>query len=144
MPAGSRPGWRSCSPPGSRRSHGPVPSAVLRHYHQRWPQLMVTLAVGGPQDLDHGSGLSVGAGPGPDRVVSGRVEDRAQVVAAGEAQPLQDAGRLIPDRPDRKSTRLNSSHDQISYAVFCLKKKNKQQFITLTQKKKKIKTKTTT
>src|SRR2546428_10208039 len=27
-------------------------------------------------------------------------------------------------RTDRKSTRLNSSHDQISYAVFCLKKKN--------------------
>src|SRR2546421_2239046 len=26
---------------------------------------------------------------------------------------------------DRKSTRLNSSHDQISYAVFCLKKKNR-------------------
>src|SRR2546428_9092828 len=31
--------------------------------------------------------------------------------------------RLRP-RTDRKSTRLNSSHDQISYAVFCLKKKN--------------------
>src|SRR2546428_3569203 len=29
------------------------------------------------------------------------------------------------DRADRKSTRLNSSHDQISYAVFCLKKKKK-------------------
>src|SRR2546428_8929960 len=28
-----------------------------------------------------------------------------------------------PDMVDRKSTRLNSSHDQISYAVFCLKKK---------------------
>src|SRR2546421_11841502 len=28
---------------------------------------------------------------------------------------------------DRKSTRLNSSHDQISYAVFCLKKKKNQQ-----------------
>src|SRR2546421_8641683 len=27
------------------------------------------------------------------------------------------------NRGDRKSTRLNSSHDQISYAVFCLKKK---------------------
>src|SRR2546427_6785034 len=27
------------------------------------------------------------------------------------------------DREDRKSTRLNSSHSQISYAVFCLKKK---------------------
>src|SRR5206468_7897403 len=31
------------------------------------------------------------------------------------------AGPLV--RRDRKSTRLNSSHDQISYAVFCLKKK---------------------
>src|SRR5438270_12451449 len=29
------------------------------------------------------------------------------------------------DREDRKSTRLNSSHSQISYAVFCLKKKKK-------------------
>src|SRR5256885_11419204 len=29
------------------------------------------------------------------------------------------------ERPDRKSTRLNSSHLVISYAVFCLKKKNK-------------------
>src|SRR2546427_8546447 len=29
-------------------------------------------------------------------------------------------------RADRKSTRLNSSHSQISYAVFCLKKKNPQ------------------
>src|SRR5574340_1526880 len=33
--------------------------------------------------------------------------------------PGRDAG-------DRKSTRLNSSHQKISYAVFCLKKKNKQ------------------
>src|SRR5206468_12986219 len=31
----------------------------------------------------------------------------------------------IQHRLDRKSTRLNSSHDQISYAVFCLKKKKK-------------------
>src|SRR2546428_3686204 len=30
------------------------------------------------------------------------------------------------DASDRKSTRLNSSHDQISYAVFCLKKKHPQ------------------
>src|SRR2546421_5766930 len=30
----------------------------------------------------------------------------------------------LPVFLDRKSTRLNSSHDQISYAVFCLKKKN--------------------
>src|SRR2546427_5690093 len=31
-----------------------------------------------------------------------------------------------PAQPDRKSTRLNSSHSQISYAVFCLKKKKKE------------------
>src|SRR5688572_32494252 len=31
--------------------------------------------------------------------------------------------RVVADRADRKSTRLNSSHSQISYAVFCLKKK---------------------
>src|SRR2546430_7845920 len=35
------------------------------------------------------------------------------------------AARLTPDPGDRKSTRLNSSHSQISYAVFCLKKKKK-------------------
>src|SRR5690242_20929543 len=35
--------------------------------------------------------------------------------------------RLMSDlRPDRKSTRLNSSHMSISYAVFCLKKKKQQ------------------
>src|SRR5206468_11223933 len=33
--------------------------------------------------------------------------------------------RRYATRRDRKSTRLNSSHDQISYAVFCLKKKKK-------------------
>src|SRR2546421_3770672 len=38
----------------------------------------------------------------------------------------QGGGTLVPvpGQVDRKSTRLNSSHDQISYAVFCLKKKN--------------------
>src|SRR5256886_7592058 len=33
-------------------------------------------------------------------------------------------------KSDRKSTRLNSSHSQISYAVFCLKKKNQKHQIT--------------
>src|SRR2546421_2350400 len=37
--------------------------------------------------------------------------------------PGDCAGRIA--EIDRKSTRLNSSHDQISYAVFCLKKKKK-------------------
>src|SRR3989442_8538761 len=49
---------------------------------------------------------------------------RAHLLAgAGRARPV----RVRPERPreerDRKSTRLNSSHVRISYAVFCLKKK---------------------
>src|SRR3712207_7129999 len=40
---------------------------------------------------------------------------------APERLGLRDAGDLL--RGDRKSTRLNSSHANISYAVFCLKKK---------------------
>src|SRR5256886_9816522 len=43
------------------------------------------------------------------------------VLGAGVAQ----VSGLIDTLLDRKSTRLNSSHSQISYAVFCLKKKNK-------------------
>src|SRR5256886_8637464 len=43
-------------------------------------------------------------------------------------QPPTAAGAPVasrcPSARDRKSTRLNSSHSQISYAVFCLKKKN--------------------
>src|SRR2546430_6994100 len=37
----------------------------------------------------------------------------------------RDSRRPSAGRRDRKSTRLNSSHSQISYAVFCLKKKMK-------------------
>src|SRR2546422_6053180 len=37
------------------------------------------------------------------------------------------AGAATPLPADRKSTRLNSSHGYISYAVFCLKKKNKKE-----------------
>src|SRR5437667_8308690 len=52
--------------------------------------------------------------------------------AAARDRPLhrgrvagRPAGRRRERAPDRKSTRLNSSHITISYAVFCLKKKNK-------------------
>src|SRR5206468_11130815 len=41
------------------------------------------------------------------------------------AAELPDSVAPAYDSSDRKSTRLNSSHDQISYAVFCLKKKKK-------------------
>src|SRR2546428_9200899 len=48
--------------------------------------------------------------PGAPSVVAGLVNVRGTLVTVGEG--------------DRKSTRLNSRHDQMSYAAFCLKKKN--------------------
>src|SRR2546430_12250210 len=42
---------------------------------------------------------------------------------AGSPRAAQGAAPGKTPGPDRKSTRLNSSHSQISYAVFCLKKK---------------------
>src|SRR5215813_9902012 len=67
------------------------------------------------------------------------------VGAVGEAQRArvgphggQREGLADPATPDRKSTRLNSSHVRISYAVFCLKKK-KQPIIPIHIKNKKKK-----
>src|SRR5258707_11987613 len=45
------------------------------------------------------------------------------------SQRSRDYGRLA--QPDRKSTRLNSSHANISYAVFCLKKKKSESYLFL-------------
>src|SRR2546428_9923273 len=42
-----------------------------------------------------------------------------------ESVNSEEDGKSVVFQLDRKSTRLNSSHDQISYAVFCLKKKKK-------------------
>src|SRR5690349_23705352 len=74
------------------------------------------------------------------RSLEGRVRQRALEPRARERHDRHDAGARLALRPaqahhplrlvdvaapeDRKSTRLNSSHVEISYAVFCLKKKN--------------------
>src|SRR2546427_5662306 len=50
-----------------------------------------------------------------------RASSMALVMAAGGEMAPSSPAPLKPR--DRKSTRLNSSHSQISYAVFCLKKK---------------------
>src|SRR3989442_3040325 len=46
------------------------------------------------------------------------------------ANDIDQLRRLIDVVRDRKSTRLNSSHVRISYAVFCLKKKKRRQYAT--------------
>src|SRR5687768_17625407 len=57
--------------------------------------------------------------PPGDRAPPGRV------LADERVRRREDGRRDGRDAPDRKSTRLNSSHGYISYAVFCLKKKKK-------------------
>src|SRR5690606_41621393 len=101
--------------------------------------------VDGAGELDHvddgragddggdGGGPVPGGGAGEDAHggVVVRVTDRGlheETVELGLRQPV-GAGLLHrvlggDDEEDRKSTRLNSSHVKISYAVFCLKKKN--------------------
>src|SRR2546427_6822313 len=56
-----------------------------------------------------------------DLVREERVEKRGAVAPRFSTRSSRTRSR----RSDRKSTRLNSSHSQISYAVFCLKKKKK-------------------
>src|SRR3712207_7303497 len=61
-----------------------------------------------------------GVGEGGPVAVHPEAEQRAQRV--GVVGAARRAGQLL----DRKSTRLNSSHANISYAVFCLKKNKKE------------------
>src|SRR5688572_31901192 len=51
--------------------------------------------------------------------------DQMQPARHGQSGRLELVGGAAQNAEDRKSTRLNSSHSQISYAVFCLKKKKK-------------------
>src|SRR3712207_7863804 len=64
---------------------------------------------------------------GVDNAGRRRVNDRLQVAAAAGDKDGEPGGhgtyRTWRSPGDRKSTRLNSSHANISYAVFCLKKK---------------------
>src|SRR2546421_4384265 len=57
---------------------------------------------------------------------SGRGAESQTETEEGNRRRIADAA----DLGDRNSTRLNSSHDQISYAVFCLKKKKKKKMNT--------------
>src|SRR5256885_6343974 len=66
---------------------------------------------------------------GLDGKVSGPMRARVRAAETGRGVEILECRRLLASpivitSGDRKSTRLNSSHLVISYAVFCLKKKN--------------------
>src|SRR5574337_1830251 len=65
------------------------------------------------------------------------LHDALPIYGRGQRPERRDGkGKLVLWRLDRKSTRLNSSHHSISYAVFCLKKKkNNQHYIIWHEKK---------
>src|SRR5437899_5011871 len=58
-------------------------------------------------------------------VESARVDGQPRIVHQAYLGTAEKLAELVQRVLDRKSTRLNSSHLGISYAVFCLKKKNK-------------------
>src|SRR5438105_5835679 len=102
--------WRPSTPSGSQR---------------------VTTMKRSPRAYSHSSGAAtvsqllaplISAAPriGPSRVP--RPPTATQMAISTEFAGDISEGLMIPT--DRKSTRLNSSHEWISYAVFCLKKKN--------------------
>src|SRR5437867_9019034 len=57
--------------------------------------------------------------------------DRVAVERVGDEGEVELRARAGPRSSDRKSTRLNSSHRTISYAVFCLKKKKRRRRLRL-------------
>src|SRR5256885_6043162 len=81
--------------------------------HAAWPDRQITLVVPFP------------AGGGTDvvgRIIAKELAQRLRVNVVVENRPGA-SGNIGARQVDRKSTRLNSSHLVISYAVFCLKKK---------------------
>src|SRR5258708_31934133 len=84
------------------------------------------------------AGPGAGGAPAPDatarrRACAAMAGAELNRTAPGMAAPIRSAASsysvqpsTTAPQPDRKSTRLNSSHQIISYAVFCLKKKKKE------------------
>src|SRR3712207_4951790 len=70
-------------------------------------------------------GLAASQAQVAQRLVVDREQRRRRAVLGAH---VRDRGSVGQAKLDRKSTRLNSSHANISYAVFCLKKKKKQTY----------------
>src|SRR5690625_5513466 len=76
----------------------------------------------------------------PGGSISGGAKQKSKSTLFSREKELEEITSQVVDdegkaKEDRKSTRLNSSHVAISYAVFCLKKKKKKNKVTNTSKK---------
>src|SRR5690625_7114885 len=102
------------SPIGTGRQPGPFRRSPL--------ELRLCLQRPGPVDR-----RLVHRDPGADGLQPA-FDVRAHGAGGIRAHTQQVVAATGDDREDRKSTRLNSSHVAISYAVFCLKKKNRNEY----------------
>src|SRR5690349_21965267 len=99
-------------------------SSAHRHLHsfptRRSSDLRCPFQEGKPEERDGSEGVEFS-------LYSSAMD--AALGTGSAFRPVQQSRLLIikpsPPHTDRKSTRLNSSHVEISYAVFCLKKKKK-------------------
>src|SRR5690606_23385829 len=124
--------------PGRRRSRASTASrcpVVFRFAHRQmeqamklWKRVSLAAMAGAYGALTVGAAVAAGESTGS----SARVRRAAQPAVYWAYQPVRkpqtpEVGDGWVRTPDRKSTRLNSSHVKISYAVFCLKKKKKEE-----------------
>src|SRR5690348_17980842 len=84
-------------------------TTLFRSEHRRTPQLPLELRIEGGDAATHHRTIALAL--------------RQQIEAGVRPKTI------VPFTQDRKSTRLNSSHPSISYAVFCLKKKKNTSYI---------------
>src|SRR3712207_6869081 len=92
-----------------------------------FPYTTLFRSIGGKSESDETVNQGIGRGArhqGGGDPLGGRIDDQAYLTSEGAGRSAQDVVQQRPQTAgDRKSTRLNSSHANISYAVFCLKKK---------------------
>src|SRR5690625_1724678 len=93
-----------------------ISKELAKHYKRLGVKVMTSTKVEGVEDTGDGVKVTVSPADGGESQV---LEADRMLSAIGFAPRVEGYGL----EEDRKSTRLNSSHVAISYAVFCLKKK---------------------
>src|SRR5437879_765220 len=110
--------------------HEQDPRSAAEDLSEREEQRVPRTDLSQSQERERHRGVHVGAGSLAPSRVDQRNRGESHSNPAGDVAPRCAGnrpmnGRVRSSEQDRKSTRLNSSHRCISYAVFCLKKKKK-------------------
>src|SRR5256886_6782392 len=98
-----------------------IPDELSRDYHFAPGQYLTLRTTMDGEEVRRSYSICSGPDDGELRIAVKKVDGGA--FSSWAAEELKAGDELEVMTPDRKSTRLNSSHSQISYAVFCLKKK---------------------